>query len=40
MIGGVGLAINFDAPDAANQVFCRENEVATIRTVGPLHVIV
>ena len=40
MIGGVGLAIDFDAADPASQVFCRENEIATIRAVGPLRMIV
>ena len=40
MIGRVGLVIDFDAENPASQIFGRENEIATIRTVGPLHVIV
>ena len=40
MIGGVGLAINFDAADAASQVFCVKTKSLTIRAVGRLRMIV
>ena len=40
MIGGIGLAIDFDAADPAAQILCREDEVATIRAISPLRMIV
>lgn len=40
MIGGIGLAIDFNAADPTAQIFRREDEVATIRAICPLRMIV
>ena len=40
MIGGIGLAIDFNAADPTAQILRREDEVATIRAISPLRMIV
>ena len=40
MIGGIGLAIDFNAADPTAQILRREDKVATIRAISPLRMIV